>query len=76
MEAEKAKWDEENQACLSRLLNVLSNRLFDVYSSKTSAKELWNEVKNEFSEADNGNESFTTESYLNYKISEGRSVME
>ena len=76
MEAEKAKWDEANQACLSRLLNVLSNRLFDVYSSKTSAKELWNEVKNEFSEADNGNELFTTESYLNYKISEGRSVME
>jgi hypothetical protein len=30
--AEKAKWDEANEACLSRLLNVLSNRLFDVYS--------------------------------------------
>jgi hypothetical protein len=28
--AEKAKWDEANEACLSRLLNVLSNRLFDV----------------------------------------------
>jgi hypothetical protein len=50
--------------------------LFDVHSSKTSAKELWDEVKNEFSEADNGNEWFTTESYLNYNISEGRSIME
>lgn len=29
-EAEKAKWEEANQACLSRLLNILSNRLFDV----------------------------------------------
>jgi hypothetical protein len=36
--AEKAKWDEANKACLSRLLNVLSNRLFDVYSGFTSAK--------------------------------------
>lgn len=55
-QAKKAKWDEANQACLSRLLNALSNRLFDVYSGKTSAKELWDELKNEFSEADNGNE--------------------
>lgn len=75
-EAEKAKWDEANQACLSRLLNVLSNRLFDVYSAFTSAKELWAELENKFSEVDNGNESFATESYLNYKMVEGRSVME
>jgi hypothetical protein len=74
--AEKAKWDKANEACLSRLLNVLSNRLFDVYSGFTSAKGLWTELDNEFSEVDNGNESFTTENYLNYKMAEGRSVME
>jgi hypothetical protein len=74
--AEKAKWDEANEACLSRLLNVLSNRLFDVYSGFTSAKGLWTELENEFSEVDNGNESFTTENYLNYKMAEGRFVME
>jgi hypothetical protein len=59
--AEKAKCDEANEACLSRLLNVLSNRLFDVYSGFTSAKGLWTELENEFSEVDNDNESFTTE---------------
>jgi hypothetical protein len=74
--AEKAKWDEANEACLSRQLNVLSNRLFDVYSGFTSAKGLWTELENEFSEVDNGNESFTMENYLNYKVAEGRSVME
>jgi hypothetical protein len=74
--AEKAKWDEANKACLSRLLNVLSNRLFDVYSSFTSAKGLWTELENEFSEVNNVNKSFTTENYLNYKMAEGRSVME
>jgi hypothetical protein len=74
--AEKAKWDEANEACLSRLLNVLSNRLFDVYSGFTSAKGLWTELENGFSEVDNGNESFTTENYLNYKMAEGRSVMD
>jgi hypothetical protein len=74
--AKKAKWDKVNEACLSRLLNVLSNRLFDVYSGFTSAKGLWTELENEFSEVDNGNESFTTENYLNYKMAERRSVME
>jgi hypothetical protein len=53
--AEKAKWDEANETCLSRLLNVLSNRLFDVYSGFTSAKGLWTELDNELSEVDNGN---------------------
>ena len=75
-DAEKAKWEDANQACLSRLLNILSNRLFDVYSGFTSAKDLWEELENKFSEVDNGNESFTTENFLNYKMSEGRSVME
>jgi hypothetical protein len=74
--AEKAKWDEANEACLSRVLNILSNDLFDVYSGFTSAKGLWTEPENEFSEVDNGNELFTTENYLNYKMAEGRSVME
>jgi hypothetical protein len=76
VQAEKAKWDETNQACLSRLLDVLSNRLFDVYSASTSAKGLWAELENKLSEVDNGNESFATESYLDYKMSEGRSVTE
>jgi hypothetical protein len=74
--AEKAKWDEANEACLSRLLNILSNHLFDVYSGFTSTKGLWTELENEFSEVDNGNESFTTENYINYKMAGGRSVME
>jgi hypothetical protein len=74
--AEKAKWDEANDACLSRLVNVLSNRIFDVYSGFTYAMGLWTELENEFSEVDNGNESFTTENYLNYKMVEGISVME
>jgi hypothetical protein len=74
--AEKAKWDEANEACLSCLLNVLSNCLFDVYSGFTSVKGLWTELDNEFSKVDNGNESFTTENYLNYKMAKGRSVME
>ncbi|KAJ1268195.1 hypothetical protein BS78_07G118700 [Paspalum vaginatum] len=76
VQAEKAKWDEANQACLSRLENVSSHRLFDVYFGFTSAKGLWAELENEFSEVDNGNESFTTENYLNYKMVEGRSIME
>jgi hypothetical protein len=39
-------------------------------------KGLWTKLENEFSEVDNGNESFTTENYLDYKMAEGRSIME
>jgi hypothetical protein len=58
------------------VLNVLLNHLFDVYSDFTSAKGLWTEIENEFTEVDNGNETFTTENYLNYKMAKRRSVME
>ncbi|XP_062213861.1 uncharacterized protein LOC133914915 [Phragmites australis] len=40
------------------------------------AKDIWDELESKFSEVDNGNESFTTENFLNYKMYEGRSVME
>jgi hypothetical protein len=74
--ADKAKWDEANEACLSRQLNILSNLLFDVYFGFTSAKGLWTKLENEFSKVENGNESFIMENYLNYKMVEGRYVME
>jgi hypothetical protein len=47
-----------------------------VYYGFTSAKGLLTELENEFSEVDNGNESFTMENYVNYKMVERRSVME
>jgi hypothetical protein len=47
-----------------------------VYFGFTSAKGLWTKLENEFSKVENGNESFITENYLNYKMVKGRYVME
>ena len=74
--AEMTRWEDANNSALARLLAVLSNRLFDVYVTFTNAKQLWDELNEKYSEGDNGNESFITAAYLNYKMVEGRSVME
>ncbi|XP_062230296.1 uncharacterized protein LOC133928014 [Phragmites australis] len=61
---------------LARLLAVLSNRLFDIYVGFGEARKVWTELNDKYAERDNGNESFMVVSYLNFRMGDGRSVME
>ncbi|KAF0902671.1 hypothetical protein E2562_018299 [Oryza meyeriana var. granulata] len=62
----RSEWEDATNAAIARLLAVLSNRLFDIYVTYTDAKKLWDELDQKYSEGDNGNELFTTATYLNY----------
>ena len=70
------RWEDIDNSVLARLLAILSHRLFDVYVNFKDAKQLSNELDEKYSEGHNGNESFITATYLNFKMVEGRSVME
>lgn len=59
-----------------RILAVLSNMLFDVYVTYTEAKKVWTELNDKYAESDNGNESFLVASYLNFRMGDGRSIVE
>ena len=76
LDALRARWEKANASALARLLAVLSNRLFDVYVSFGEARKVWTELNDKYAESDNGNESFMVASYLNFRMGDGRSVME
>uniref|UniRef100_A0A0A9B680 CCHC-type domain-containing protein n=1 Tax=Arundo donax TaxID=35708 RepID=A0A0A9B680_ARUDO len=72
----RARWEKANASALARLLAILFNRLFDVYVSFTEARKVWLELNDKYAESDNGNESFLVASYLNFRMGDGRSVVE
>jgi hypothetical protein len=72
----RTRWEKANGSALARILAVLSNRLFDVYVSYKEAIKVWTELNDKYAESDNGNESFLVASYLNFRMGDGRSVVE
>uniref|UniRef100_A0A8R7QWU1 DUF4219 domain-containing protein n=2 Tax=Triticum urartu TaxID=4572 RepID=A0A8R7QWU1_TRIUA len=77
MDAEcQTKWKDADTPAVARLLSVFADKLFDVYVSYMNANKLWDELDQKYSKGDNGNESFITARYLNYKMVDGCSVME
>jgi hypothetical protein len=72
----RTRWEKANGSALERILAVLSNRLFDVYVSYKEAIKVWTELNDKYAESDNGNKSFLVASYLNFRMGDGRSVVE
>jgi hypothetical protein len=72
----RTRWEKANGSALARILAVLSNRLFDVYVSYKEAIKVWTELNAKYAESDNDNESFLVASYLNFRMGDGRSVVE
>ncbi|XP_062233471.1 uncharacterized protein LOC133930757 [Phragmites australis] len=76
LDALRARWEKANASALALLLVVLSNRLFDIYVGFGEARKVWTELNDKYAESDNGNKSFIVASYLNFRMGDGRSVME
>jgi hypothetical protein len=72
----RTRWEKANGSALAHILVVLSNRLFDVYVSYKEAIKVWSELNDKYAESDNGNESLLVASYLNFRMGDGRSVVE
>ena len=58
------------------ILRVLADRLCDVYMHITDARELWNALNAKFGALDAGSELYVMESFYDYRMVDGRSVVE
>lgn len=67
---------QRDYLCHGRILSALSDALFDVYCSTTSAKELWKSLDKKYNSEDSGLEKYTVGKFLNFKMVEGKSVVE
>ncbi|KAL1299925.1 hypothetical protein AAHE18_18G143200 [Arachis hypogaea] len=72
----RQKWDNDDYICTGHILNGMDDALFDVYQNVASAKELWDKLEEKYMAEDATSKKFLVTRFNNYKMVDGRSVME
>ncbi|KAK3017688.1 hypothetical protein RJ639_004055 [Escallonia herrerae] len=73
---ERLRWDQDDEICRGHILNGMSNMLFDAYHTVKTAKELWNQLERCYITEDATSKRFIVSKFFDYKMVDGRSVME
>ncbi|KAK3006750.1 hypothetical protein RJ639_015521 [Escallonia herrerae] len=73
---ERLRWDQDDEICRGNILNGMSNTLFDAYHTVKTAKELWNQLERRYITEDATSKMFIVSKFFDYKMLDGRSVME
>ncbi|KAK3034779.1 hypothetical protein RJ639_032292 [Escallonia herrerae] len=73
---ERLRWDRDDEICRGHILNGMSNMLFDAYHTVKTAKELWNQLERRYITEDATSKRFIVSKFFDYKMVDGRSVME
>ncbi|KAM2175380.1 hypothetical protein ACFX1Q_034795 [Malus domestica] len=68
-------WTHSEFLCRNYILNALDDSLYDVYSSYKIAKELWEFLDKKFKSEVASSKKFVIGKFLNYKISDAKSVV-
>lgn len=80
IKAAQELWIEKDRLCRGCILLALSNVLFDVYSSSSSAsvtaKDLWDELDKKYNTEDVGHEKYYVGKFLKFQMVESKSVTE
>nr|XP_027090541.1 uncharacterized protein LOC113711581 [Coffea arabica] len=72
----RQNWENDDEICRGHILNTMSDSLFDVYHSITTAKELWDRLESKYTQEDATSKKFLVSSFNNYKMVDSKSVME
>ena len=68
IKVQRKKQEEGKLICRGHILNTLSNRLYDLYTSMNSPKEIWNTLEAKFKTKKVGTNKFIIQKYFDYKI--------
>lgn len=69
VKAKRQKRQEDELICRGHILNALSDRLYDLYINTTSAKEIWEALKNKYKAKEEDTKKFLISKYFDFKIS-------
>jgi len=68
-------WNHSDFLCRNYVLNGLADGLYNVYSSKKTAKELWESLDQKYKSEDAGAKKFLVGQFLNYKMVDSKTVI-
>lgn len=70
------KFWNDDFICRGTILNGMCDTLFDIYQNVESAKELWETLQAKYMAEDSSSKKFLVSDFMNYRMIDGRSVME
>ncbi|KAK4395521.1 hypothetical protein Sango_1706400 [Sesamum angolense] len=68
-------WGHEDFLCRNYILNGLSDTLYNVYSSATTARALWESWEKKYKTEDAGLKKFIVGKFLDFKMVDSKTVM-
>ncbi|KAL0388370.1 UNVERIFIED_CONTAM: Retrovirus-related Pol polyprotein from transposon TNT 1-94 [Sesamum radiatum] len=68
-------WGHGDFLCRNYILNGLSDTLYNVYSSATTARALWESLEKKYKTEDAGLKKFIVGKFLNFKMVDSKTVM-
>ena len=74
IKAQRKKQDEDELICRGHILNTLSDRLYDLYTSMKSSKKIWNALETKYKTEKIGTNKFIIQKYFNYKMVDNISI--
>ena len=76
IKAQRKKWEEDKLICRGHILNTLSDRLYDLYTSMKPPNEIWNALEAKYKTKIVGTNKFIIQKYFDYKMLDNISVLD
>ncbi|KAK2998378.1 hypothetical protein RJ639_022884 [Escallonia herrerae] len=74
--AARKKREEDELVCRGHILNALSDRLYDLFTSSKCPKEIWKALENKYDNEKQGADKFLTLKYFKFTMNDSESVLD
>uniref|UniRef100_A0A2N9HKS3 Uncharacterized protein n=1 Tax=Fagus sylvatica TaxID=28930 RepID=A0A2N9HKS3_FAGSY len=68
--------EEDELVCRGHILNTLSDRLYDLFTTMTSPKEIWKALETKYKTEKQGTDKFIIQKYFDFKMMDNVSVLD
>ena len=76
LKEQRIKRDEDELVCRGHILNTLSDRLYDLFTTISSPKEIWKTLETKYKTEKQGMEKFIIQKYFDFKMLDNISVLD
>ena len=76
IKAARKKREDDEVMCRGHILNTLSDRLYDLYNSMETPKEIWNALEYKYKTEKEGTDKFLILKYLEFVMVDTKSVLD
>ncbi|KAK3010678.1 hypothetical protein RJ639_011281 [Escallonia herrerae] len=74
--AARKKREEDELVCRGHILNALSDRLYDLFTSSKCPREIWKALENKYNNEKQGADKFLTLKYFEFTMNDSEPVMD